>query len=59
LLLAIVTPVQIRPVEAWNLLDILSRGNNSVLGNQHSYWHIADKALNLVMDRVELPKTEY
>lgn len=58
LLLATATPVQIRPVEAWDLLDILSRGDDSVLGNPYSYWHKADEALDLVMERVELPKSE-
>jgi hypothetical protein len=32
MLLATVTPVQVRPVEAWDLLDFLRRGSEAVLG---------------------------
>lgn len=32
MLLATATPVQLHPVEAWDLLDILSQGNDGVLG---------------------------
>ena len=32
MLLATATPVQVRPVEAWDLLDALSRGSDAVLG---------------------------
>jgi hypothetical protein len=32
MLLATATPVQLHPVEAWDLLDILSHGNDGVLG---------------------------
>ena len=39
MLLATATPVQLRPIEAWDLLDVLSRGTNDVLGNPQSYWH--------------------
>jgi len=58
LFLATATPVQIRPVEAWDLLDILSRGDDSILGNRFSNWHNAEKSLALVMGREELPKNE-
>lgn len=58
LLLATATPVQLRPVEAWDLLDILSRGDHSVLGDAYSRWRQADRALDLVMQRVALPKNE-
>jgi len=58
LLLATATPVQLRPVEAWDLLDILSRGDDSVLGNAYSYWRMADRALGLVMERDPLPDDE-
>ena len=58
LLLATATPVQLRPVEAWDLLDVLSRGDESVLGNQVSRWRQAAPALELVMGQTELPKGE-
>jgi superfamily II DNA or RNA helicase len=51
LLLATATPVQMRPIEAWDLLDVLNRGDQSVIGNEHSPWQNAPRALSLVMDR--------
>lgn len=58
LLLATATPVQLRPIEAWDLLYILSRGDESVIGNTYSPWRNADQALKLVMKRSNLPKSE-
>lgn len=49
LLLATATPVQLRPVEAWDLLDVLSRGDDSILGNTFSRWRRAGEALPLVL----------
>ncbi|MCL4561940.1 MAG: phospholipase D-like domain-containing protein [Chloroflexi bacterium] len=59
LLLATATPVQLRPIEAWDLLDLLNRGDESVLGNQHSYWQDAPRALALVIGQEKLPDEEY
>jgi superfamily II DNA or RNA helicase len=58
LLLATATPVQMRPVEAWDLLDVLSRGDDAVLGNQFSRWRRADEALRLVMHPETAPTNE-
>ena len=58
LLLATATPVQLRPVEAWDLLDVLSRGDESVLGNIYSRWRNAAAALDLVMGQAKLPTSE-
>jgi superfamily II DNA or RNA helicase len=58
LLLATATPVQLRPIEAWDLLDILSRGDESVLGNRVSRWRRGAEALDLLMGRAELPAGE-
>ncbi|MDI9446340.1 MAG: phospholipase D-like domain-containing protein [Planctomycetota bacterium] len=55
LLLATATPVQLRPVEAWDLLDVLSRGDESVLGNGWSRWRRTPDCLDLIMGREELP----
>jgi hypothetical protein len=38
LLLATATPVQLDPIEAWDLLDALNLGNETVLGSQFSAW---------------------
>ena len=58
LLLATATPVQLRPIEAWDLLDVLSRGDESVLGNGQSRWQHAPEALGMVMGRQALPEGE-
>ena len=59
LLLATATPVQLRPVEAWDLLDILSRGEDAVLGDAYSRWRQrVPEALALVMGAAALPAGE-
>ncbi len=55
MLLATATPVQIYPIECWDLLNILSQKNNSVLGSQHSKWRKEPKkALDLIMKKDDL-----
>ena len=58
LLLATATPVQLRPVEAWDLMDILSRADDSVLGNVFSRWRRPVEALDLVMGRTDYSQDE-
>ena len=55
MLLATATPVQLRPVEAWDLLDVLSRGSEAVLGEPWSQWRQAGGSLDLVMGDEPLP----
>ena len=56
MLLATATPVQLRPIEAWDLLDVLSRGSESVLGGAWSKWRrYPEESLDLVMGEVEPP----
>jgi len=58
LLLATATPVQLYPIEAYDLLDILSRGNDHVLGNDFSEWRKIGnrkKVLNLVLGHEQPP----
>ncbi len=55
MLLATATPVQLRPIEAWDLLDALSRGSESVLGGAWSRWKKPDDALPMVMGQHDLP----
>ena len=55
MLLATATPVQMYPVEAWDLLDALSRGGEAVLGGPWSRWRRADEALGLVLGRTDPP----
>jgi hypothetical protein len=58
LLLATATPVQLYPVEAWDLLNVLALGNEHVLGNTWSNWRHAECALDLVMGQQSLPKDD-
>ncbi|MGH9967263.1 MAG: phospholipase D-like domain-containing anti-phage protein [Pyrinomonadaceae bacterium] len=55
MMLATATPVQLRPIEAWDLLDVLSRGSEAVLGGMWSKWRRADEALSLVMRDEAIP----
>jgi len=59
MLLATATPVQLRPIEAWDLLDVLNRGDESVLGNQFSLWQDGPRALDLVMNGDFKSESEY
>lgn len=56
LLLATATPVQIYPVEVWDLMSLLAKGNDFVLGNAWSQWRQATTALDVVMGRQSLPE---
>ncbi len=55
MLLATATPVQLRPVEAWDLLDVLGHGAEAVLGGPWSKWRHTSEALELVMGQADLP----
>jgi superfamily II DNA or RNA helicase len=55
LLLATATPVQINPIEAWDLLYILSINKNFVLGDRFSRWqNEAFRSIQLVTGKEEL-----
>ena len=55
MLLATATPVQIHPIEAWDLLYILSQGNDFVLGDDLSCWKREGlRSLNLITGREEI-----
>ena len=57
MLLATATPVQLHPVEAWDLLDILSQGNDGVLGGwtRSSPWFRASHCLAVANGDVVVP----
>jgi len=55
MLLATATPVQLHPIEAWDMLKILSTGNDMVLGTEWSEWNHPDKAIPVVMGDTEIP----
>jgi superfamily II DNA or RNA helicase len=55
-LLATATPVQLDPIEAWDLLDILAAGNSFVLGDDFSAWrNQVARMIDYVMGNLEAP----
>lgn len=57
MLLATATPVQLYPIEAWDLLNILSQANDSVLGSSLSMWRKhPGRAVDLIMERETLDR---
>lgn len=60
MLLATATPVQLHPVEAWDLLRILSSGNDSVLGGQLgiSPWYQASRCLSIASGDIVIPVSD-
>lgn len=60
MLLATATPVQLHPVEAWDLLHILSYGNESVLGGstRTSPWFQASRCLEIATGDAAVPTTD-
>jgi superfamily II DNA or RNA helicase len=61
MLMATATPVQLYPVEAYDLLYILSQGTEIVLGNELAKWRGSDKrqTLNLVQGHEAPPNNFY
>jgi superfamily II DNA/RNA helicase len=56
LLLATATPVQLDPIEAWDLLEALNRGPEEVLGTRFSRWTTRPRdGLNLVLGQSDPP----
>lgn len=55
MLLSTATPVQLHPIEAWDLLWLLSQGNDHVLGGSGSYWRKPEKALPYILGEETTP----
>jgi len=55
MLLATATPIQLHPIEAWDLLEALSLGSDAVLGGLGSRWRNSKNALELLMGLIESP----
>lgn len=54
MLLATATPVQLYPIEAWDLLNVLSQNNENVLGTVWSHWRkFAQDGLDLIMNKTQ------
>lgn len=60
MLLATATPVQLHPVEAWDLLHVLSHGNESVLGGwtQTSPWYRPSLCLGIATGDAAVPTAD-
>lgn len=60
MLLATATPVQLHPVEAWDLLHILSQGNDGVLGGwtQTSPWFRPSRCLEIATGDAVVPTAD-
>lgn len=56
MLLATATPVQLHPMELWDLLSILSVNNHQVMGTETSLWRKADETeiFDIITGRKEL-----
>jgi len=57
-LLATATPVQLYPVEGWDLLNALCIDSDRVLGNITSQWRKAEQALSVVAGTSALPEDD-
>ena len=55
LLLATATPVQLHPVEAFDLLDALAQGSDAVLGSAGSRWRQARASLEVLLGDAPVP----
>jgi SNF2 family DNA or RNA helicase len=54
LLLATATPVQLDPIEAWDLLNTLNEGQNGVLGSLYSRWRTRPReGIDLVLEQTK------
>ena len=59
MLLATATPLQLHPMELWDLLAILSVNNPQVLGSPNSFWRLSDgpEIFDIVAGRKEIDQT--
>jgi len=55
MLLATATPVQLHPIEAWDLLFILAQNNPHVLGEMGSFWLNPEQAIPVMLGIQEPP----
>lgn len=59
MLLATATPVQLYPIEAWDLLNVLSPTNiEHILGNAFSHWRKPVECLPLILNPGDFPKSD-
>ena len=56
MLLATATPIQLYPIELWDLLNVLSQNNDCVLGSKSSLWRRTNRiseGLDLITDKAK------
>ena len=59
MLLATATPVQINPIEAFDLLEALARSTDKVLGDRHSVWRTRPKTgIDYIAGNKDKPESE-
>jgi len=59
MLMGTATPIQLYPIEAWDLLNILAQGDDKILGSYASNWqNIPEMALKLLSGAVRLRGNE-
>lgn len=56
MLLGTATPVQLHPIEAWDLLWLLSQGNDHVLGSAGAPWRQPEKTLPVILAEADPPQ---
>ena len=59
MILATATPVQLHPIEAWDMLDVLSVGSEQVLGNAWSNWCRPAEVIPIVMGEARISEDVY
>lgn len=59
ILMGTATPIQLYPIEAWDLLNILSQGDEKILGSYASYWQMNPAlAMKLLSGELKLSGVE-
>ncbi|MBN1524677.1 MAG: hypothetical protein JW904_09350 [Spirochaetales bacterium] len=56
MLLSTATPVQMHPIEAWDMLRMLAEANDHVLGSTGSNWRKPELALPYLLQEQEIPE---
>jgi superfamily II DNA or RNA helicase len=56
MILATATPVQLHPIEAWDMLCVLGVGSEQVLGNAWSNWRRPTEVIPIVMGEEKIPE---
>lgn len=62
MLLATATPIQLYPIELWDLMNILSQKNHSILGNKFSVWRKREyipRSLKLITGELKIEPSSH